>query len=99
MFDAVYSQSDSMASGARLAMIKLGINPSDKLIVGIDYISEAQQAIKNGTQTASFLYPTSSKQAVEIVVKILRKQAVPKRVKVDTQLITKNNVDKVKPIF
>ncbi|MDH5472585.1 MAG: substrate-binding domain-containing protein [Gammaproteobacteria bacterium] len=98
-YDAIYAQSDSMATGARLAMVKAGIDPASKIIVGIDYIREAHEAIKNGTQTASFLYPTSASQAASIVIKILHNEKVPKHVKVETQIITKDNVDKIKPIF
>ena len=98
-YDAIYAQSDSMASGARLAMIKSGIDPSTKIIVGIDYISEARDAIRNGTQTASFLYPTSAREAVSVVLDILGNKKVSKRVKVDSQLVTRDNVDKIAPIF
>ena len=54
-FDAIYSQSDSMAVGARLALKKSGIAAKDKIIVGIDYINEARDAIKAGNQAASFI--------------------------------------------
>ncbi|MDH5765017.1 MAG: substrate-binding domain-containing protein [Gammaproteobacteria bacterium] len=98
-FDALYAQSDSMASGARLAMVKSGINPVDKIIVGIDYISEAKKAIIEGHQSASFLYPTSASQAVQVVLKILNNKKVPRHVRVDSRIITKNNVHAVDPIF
>lgn len=98
-FDAIYAQSDSMASGARIALKKAGINTADILIVGIDYINEAREAIRKGEQTASFLYPTSAKQAVDAVRSILQGKPVAKRIKVASDLITKNNVDKIKPIF
>ena len=98
-FDVIFSQSDSMASGARLALAKAGISPKKKLIVGIDYIQEARAAIRSGEQYASFLYPTSAKQAAEVVMKILYGKKVPKKVIVKSQVITKDNVELVKPIF
>ena len=98
-FDAIYAQSDSMATGARLALNKAGISPKDKIIVGIDYIREAQQAIKSGNQAASFLYPTCAKEAADIVLKILHGKRVPKKIHVKSKLITKENVNKVFPIF
>lgn len=98
-FDAIYAQSDSMASGARLALKKAGVNPAELLIVGIDYISEAREAIRKGEQTASFLYPTSAKQAVETVIDILKGKKVAKRIKVKSEIITSNNVEVIKPIF
>lgn len=98
-FDAIYSQSDSMASGARLALMKAGISPKKKLIVGIDYIQEARRAIRSGEQSASFLYPTSAKETAAIVMKILHGKKVPKKVVVNSQIVTKDNVELVKPIF
>ncbi|MCW9056041.1 MAG: substrate-binding domain-containing protein [Gammaproteobacteria bacterium] len=98
-YDAIYAQSDSMASGARLAMIKSGIDPSTKIIVGIDYISEAREAIKNGTQAASFLYPTSAREAASVALDVLHNKKVSKRVNVGTRIITRDNVDEITPIF
>lgn len=98
-FEGIYAQSDSMATGARLALNKAGIDPRDKLIVGIDYIAEAREAIRSGEQAASFLYPTSAREAAQLVMKILRGEAVPKRVMVDSVRITTDNVEIVAPIF
>lgn len=98
-FDAIYAQSDSMASGARLALKKAGINPAEKHIVGIDYIQEARDAIIHGEQAASFVYPTSVKQTGDIVLQILQGKKVPRKVSVDSQRITIKNVHQIKPIF
>lgn len=98
-FDAVYAQSDSMATGARLALERAGISPRDKLIVGVDYIQEAREAIRNKEQSASFLYPISAQQVADVVVAILNNQPVPKRVVVKSTVITLDNVELVEPIF
>jgi ribose transport system substrate-binding protein len=98
-FDAIYAQSDSMAAGARLALQKAGIDPRDKLIVGIDYISEARDAIRRGEQTASFLYPTCAAETAQAVLDILHGKTVPSRITVNTLLITRDNVEQVAPIF
>lgn len=98
-FDAIYAQSDSMATGARLALIKSGISPKNKIITGIDYINEARQAIRSGNQTASFIYPTCAKETADIVIKILHGKKVPKKINVETRIITQDNVDRIKPIF
>lgn len=98
-FDAIYSQSDSMAVGARIALKKAGISPKDKLIVGIDYISEARKAIRDGEQSVSFVYPTCAKETAEVVLKILHGKKVAKKVHVESKLITKHNVNKIAPIF
>lgn len=98
-FDAVYAHSDSMAIGARLAMKKVGLDPREKVIIGIDYVSEARDAIRNGEQSASFVYPTSAKEAAEIIIRILHGEKVPKKVVVGSTMVTRENVELVEPIF
>jgi len=70
-FDAIYGQSDSMAAGARLALSAAGIDPQTKLIVGIDYIPEAREAIREGLQAATFTYPTEGTEGDEAALKTL----------------------------
>ena len=98
-FDAIYAQSDSMAIGVRLALKKAGVPLNKKLIVGIDYISEAREAIRAGDQAASFLYPTCAKETADTVIKILHGKSVPKKINVKSVMITKDNVNKISPIF
>lgn len=98
-FDAIYAQSDSMAAGARMALKHAGIDPGSLVIVGIDYIGEAREAIRRGEQTASFTYPLCAKQGAEIAVRILRGEPVPKRVLIESTLVTRDNVEAVEPIF
>lgn len=98
-FDAIMSQSDSMLIGARLALNKKGIDPSSVVSVGMDYISAAQDAIKNGKQDSSFVYSLCAKTSAETTIKILSGEKVKKDILVDTIHVTKDNVDNVKPIF
>lgn len=98
-FDAIYAQSDSMANGACLALKKAGIDPKDILIVGIDYISEAREAIRKGEQDATFTYPTCGKEGAQAAVKILKGEKVPKEKVVESIMVTKDNVDEIEPIF
>ena len=98
-FDAIYAQSDSMAAGARLALQAAGIDPKSKLIVGIDYIPEARDAIRAGEQAATFTYPTAGKEAARIAMDILAGKTVPKRSEVQSQMITIENVDDIAPVF
>lgn len=98
-FDAIYAQSDSMAAGARLALLKAGISPKNILIVGIDYISEAREAIRAGNQAATFLYPTCAKETADAVLKILHGKSVAKKIHVKSKMITIKNVNKISPIF
>lgn len=98
-FDAIYAQSDSMASGARTALKRAGIAPSRLPIVGIDYIAESREAILAGEQDASFVYPTFAKEGVETAMKILRGQPVPKEIVVDSPMVTRGNAARIAPIF
>lgn len=98
-FDAIYAQSDSMATGARLALKAAGIDPKSKLIVGIDYIPEAREAIRSGEQAATFTYPTVGKEAAGVAMKILNGKSVPKRIEVPSRMITIENVEDVAPVF
>ena len=96
-FDAIYAHSDSMIIGAREVMKRLNkaIVPS----VSIDYIQETKKAILAGEQMASFLYPTSGKEGVQLVVDILNGKKVPKNTTLDTVMITKENANMIAPIF
>ncbi len=98
-FDAIYAQSDSMASGARIALMKVGIDPAGIPTVGIDYIPEAREAIRNGEQSASFTYPTCAKEAVNTILDIMKGKRVPRTIHVPSQQVTRNNVEQVEPIF
>lgn len=98
-FDAIYSQSDSMASGARIALKGAGIDPRKIVIVGIDYIGEARDAIRNGEQSASFTYPTCAREAAQVVMDIVRGRKVPHHISVPSQKVTRANVEHVEPIF
>lgn len=98
-FDAIYAQSDSMASGARAALKRAGIPPSRLPIVGIDYIAEAREAILAGDQDASFVYPTFAREGVETAMQILRGRPVPKEIVVHSPMVTRENAARIEPIF
>jgi len=97
--DAVFSESDSMISGARSAMEHHGLDPSKIIMVGCDYTSEAREAIRKGTQTGSVLFPLGGKKSVETAVKIFKGEHVPKHIVIPVKLITKANVETEEPIF
>lgn len=98
-FDAIYAQSDSMASGARIALKKAGYDPGKLVIVGIDYIAEARDAIRRGEQRASYLYPTCAEEAVAAAVALAKGEEVEKTIQVPSMRITRGNVDTIEPIF
>lgn len=97
--DAIFSESDSMLSGARSAMEHHGIDPSTLITVGCDYTSEAREAIRNGKQTGSVLFPLGGNKSIETAVKIFKGEDVPKHIVIPVKLITNTNVDLEKPIF
>lgn len=99
-FDAIYAQSDSMAMGAILALRKAGIDPKRIPITGIDYIDEARQAIRQGDLSASFSYPTFGKEGAEAALTLLRGGRLKqKEIVVGSTAVTRDNVDRVEPIF
>ena len=98
-FDAIYAHSDSMAVGARLALRAHDRDPAAIPMVGIDYIPAARAAIREGTQTASFTYPTCGREAADIATRILHGESVPREITVESTLVTRDNVDDVEPIF
>jgi ribose transport system substrate-binding protein len=98
-FDAIFAQSDSMASGARIALRGAGYDPAKVVIVGIDYIAEAREAIRNSEQSASFTYPTCAAEAAQVVMDIAAGRDVPRHIAVPSQIVTRANVERVTPIF
>ncbi len=97
-FDAIFSHSDSMLIGAREVMKRFKQDLHIPM-VGIDYVKQSRQAIIDGEQLGSFLYPTSAKEGVQAVVDIINGKKVSKNITLDTVLVTKENVYKVEPIF
>jgi ribose transport system substrate-binding protein len=97
--DAIFAESDSMLSGARLALEKHKLDPQALVTVGCDYTSEARDAIRDGKQTGSVLFPLGGTKAVEVAKKLLAKEAVPRHVQIPVKLVTRDNVHQVKPIF
>lgn len=98
-FDGVFSESDSMLSGARLVWEKHGLDPASLITVGCDYTSEARKAIIEGSQTASVLFPLGGREAAEAAVKILAGETLPKHVQIPVRLISAAEAPHTKPIF
>ncbi len=97
--DAIFAESDSMVSGARSAMERHGIDPSTLITIGCDYTSEARDAIRTGKQTGSVLFPLGGEKSAQIAIKILKGEKVPKHIVIPVKLVTKENVESVRPIF
>jgi ribose transport system substrate-binding protein len=97
--DAIFSESDSMLSGVRMVLNKHKIDPRSIVMVGCDYTSEAQQAIREGAQSGSVLFPLGGRKSVEVALKIFAKEPVPKHIYIPVKLVTQENVEQVAPIF
>jgi len=97
--DAIFSESDSMLSGARSAMQRFNQDPSSIVTVGCDYTSEAQREIRKGTQSASIKFPLAGKQAVSYALDIFEGKVLPKHIFIPVKLVMKENVEIIQPIF
>ena len=97
--DAIFSESDSMLSGVRSTYDKYGIDSSKVIMVGCDYTSEAKEAIIKGTQTGSILFPLGGVEAIQTAIKIINKEKVDKHIIIPVKLVTKENVEIIKPVF
>ncbi|MCI5163535.1 MAG: sugar ABC transporter substrate-binding protein, partial [Candidatus Electrothrix sp. AX5] len=97
--DAIFSESDSMLSGVRSVLHRHGLDPKKILMIGCDYTSEAREAIRQGTQTGSILFPLGGRQAVQTALEILKGEKVPKHISLPIKLVTHKNIDEIPPIF
>lgn len=98
-FDAIFAESDSMLSGVRLVLQRYKINPASIISVGVDFITEAQQAINSGQQSATVTYPLGGVKAAILAMGIINGNKVAKNIPIKSQLITRKNVNTMKPIF
>ena len=96
--DAVFAQNDEMGMGAMIAL-EQAKKKSKVLVVSVDAIADALQAVKDGRLDATVFQDAQGQgaSAVEIALKILRKQPYEKQVFIPFQLVTKDNVSKFKP--
>jgi ribose transport system substrate-binding protein len=99
-FDAIYSQSDSMALGAIMALKKAGRDPKKIPITGIDYIAEAREAIRAGELDATFTFPTAGREGAEAALRLIRGDKLKRKMKIiESVAVTRDNVERVAPIF
>ena len=91
--NAVFAQNDEMAMGALIALEQA--KRKDKvLVVGVDAIADALQAVRDGRLDATVFQDARGQggAAVETAVKIVRKQPYEKQVMIPFRLVTKENV-------
>jgi ribose transport system substrate-binding protein len=94
---AIYSQNDPMAEGARIAAQSAGLGTLP--ITGIDGLPVEDggiKAVEAGRLSATFVYPTGGQEAVAAAKKILIDcQPVPQTQTLSTRLVTPDNAAQV----
>jgi ribose transport system substrate-binding protein len=94
----LFSHNDPMAEGAYLAAKAAGLEKSMKF-VGIDGLpipSGGIKAVEQGRLSATLIYPTAGKEAVDTAKKLLIDcDEVPKTQTLETKLITSENATEV----
>ncbi len=88
--DGIFAQNDEMAMGALLAL-EQGGRKGKVVMVGVDAIPDALQAVRDGRLDATVFQDARGQgtAAVETAVKILRKQPYDKQLFIPFQLVTK----------
>ena len=91
--NAVFAQNDEMAMGALLALEQAKMKYK-VIVAGVDAIADALQAVKAGRLDATVFQDARGQGsgAVEVAVKIIKKQPYEKQVFIPFQLVTKENI-------
>lgn len=96
--DVVYGHNDPAAEGAYIAAKNAG-REKDMIFIGIDGLPTPDgglKAVMEGRLSATYIYPTGGKEAIESAVKILiDKEEVEKTVILDTVEVTEENAEQV----
>ncbi len=90
---AVFAQNDEMAMGALLAIERAG-RKNDIIVVGVDAIDDALQAVSDGRLDATVFQDGKGqgRGAIETALRLIRKQPVQKETFIPFQLVTRENV-------
>lgn len=82
-----------MILGAINVLKEAGYKPGEVFLVGVDGQREAFEAIKEGWLQATAIYATGGALGLDMAVRVLKGQSVPKRIITETPVITAENVD------
>jgi inositol transport system substrate-binding protein len=90
--NAVFAQNDEMGMGALLALERAKLK-NQVVVTSIDAIADALEAVKAGRLDATVFQDARGQggTAVEIAVKMARKESYPKETFIPFQLVTKDN--------
>ncbi|WP_042462222.1 sugar ABC transporter substrate-binding protein [Neobacillus dielmonensis] len=93
--NAVFAQNDEMGMGALQALEKAGVK-KDIVLISIDAIADALQAVKDGRLDATVFQNANGQGggAIETALKIIKKEDYEKETYIPFELVTKENVDK-----
>ncbi len=92
--DVVYAHNDPGAHGAYLAAKEAGREATIKF-VGIDALPhEGVKYVKDNLLHATFTYPTGGAEAIDVALKLLKKEQVQKKIVLGTKSWTSENVAK-----
>lgn len=92
---AIFSHTDFMAEAAS-KIVRKNFPDRDILIVGVDGLPNEGggiELVKKGIISATLIYPTGGKEAIQTAAKILHNQAFQKNNLLPTTLIDHSNVD------
>ena len=92
-FLVIYAHNDPMILGAINVLKEAGYEPGKVFLVGIDGQREAFEAIKEGWLQATAIYATGGALGLDMAVRVLKGEPVPKRIITETPVITADNVD------
>ncbi len=92
-FQVIYAHNDPMILGAIKVLKDAGYKPGEVFLVGVDGQREAFEAIKEGWLNATAIYATGGALGLDMAVRVLKGESVPKRIITATPVITKENVD------
>jgi ribose transport system substrate-binding protein len=92
-FQVIYAHNDPMILGAINVLKEAGYKPGEVFLVGVDGQREAFEAIEEGWLQATAIYATGGAIGLDMAVRVLKGEAVPKRITTETPVITKENVD------
>jgi inositol transport system substrate-binding protein len=95
-FDAVIANNDEMALGA-IESLKANRVPMDKVVVaGVDATPDALAAVKAGDLDVTVFQnaPGQGRLAIDVLLKLIKREKVDKKNLVPFELVTKENLDK-----
>ncbi len=93
--NAIFAQNDEMGMGALISLEQAKLK-GKVIVVGVDAIADALKAVKDGRLDATVFQDAKGQgsTAVDIAVKIVKKQPYEKESFIPFQLVTRENIDR-----